>query len=73
MRSLFRIYEIMRLIKNIWSNKKCIDLRFFQFISFLEYKIHEEIKNLDLFYLEDDKLIVLLNNILTKIEDQKEK
>lgn len=63
MRSIERIHPFIERIENIWKTE-FPDWRFGQFIYNFEYYLRSE-KNIDIFTVEDDKLIDLVDSFVT--------
>ena len=61
MRDKARIKEILHDLEIIWN--KVPDYRFFQLLNAIGFDSHA-----DWFYLEDDKLKSVLNEVVTRIE-----
>jgi uncharacterized protein YihD (DUF1040 family) len=67
MRDIKRIPKVLSVIESFWGLYP--DMRFFQFIEYIESMVKEELKKEDLFYLEDDQLIEFLNKKLGSSTD----
>lgn len=65
-RPVKRIPLLLNRIEEIWLDRYSDDLRFFQFISYVEDKIKKATGKDDLFYLEDDELYDLLDKLFKK-------
>ena len=61
MRDISRIHEILSDLEIIWNQVP--DYRFFQLLNAIGFDSHA-----DWFYLEDDKLIEILNKVEEQIE-----
>ena len=61
MRDPKRIKRIMEKVTKIWASESDNDLRFFQFVEYLEQMTKLKFGLDDLFYLEDDEFETFLN------------
>ena len=56
MRDINRIDKLQNVITEYWKLPQHADLRYFQFINYLDMKVKETLGYKDSFYIEDDVL-----------------
>ena len=64
MRDIARIDRLQELITEYWKLPQNEDMRYFQFISYLERKIQSITNKHDLFFVEDDVIIKLIETYI---------
>ena len=66
MRDINRIDKLQNIITEYWKLPQHADLRYFQFINYLDMKVKETLGYKDSFYIEDDVLIKVVINLMSK-------
>ena len=64
MRDINRIDKLQDIITEYWKLPQHADLRYFQFINYLDMKVKETLGYKDSFYIEDDVLIKVIKSYI---------
>lgn len=59
-----RIDKVLALLRRFWQKDECVDMRFWQMLSYLGGKVFDKTACPDFFYLEDDEFENFLKKIL---------
>jgi hypothetical protein len=62
MRDILRISEFLVKFQELWTGN--VDLRFMQIITLIQIQAKDKFKIDDLYYIEDDKLIDIMTDII---------
>jgi hypothetical protein len=62
MRDILRISQFLNKFEQLW--KKIPDLRFMQIVTVIQIQAKEKFGIEDLYYLEEDKILEIMNDII---------